>query len=143
MTQRSTKKRYWLYVLGIVTGLSGLVITLVYFSDFLVRLFGIFMTLGGAYLVRISRAPSLVRSSETTANSSYLVSVNRTRRRWVWFLGAISLVASGISFAFMYKDALDGYNHAWPLYAFALSMAVFALTSSYLVGIFVRNLFSR
>lgn len=143
MTKENIKK-WWFCVLGIALGLSGLATAIVGFSDLFIRFVGIFLMLGGAYLIRMYRMSRMVILGGSIVSRSYPEGANHIRLRLAWILGAISLIASVISFFFMYVDATGGYHsdNAWPLYTFALSMMIFALTSSYIVGIFVRGLLS-
>lgn len=143
MSQENIKK-WWFCLLGIAFGLSGLATAIAGFSDLFIRLVGILLMLGGAYLIRMYRMSRMVRLGDSIVSSSYPEGANHIRLRLVWILGAISLIASVISFSFMYVDATGGYHsdNVWPLYTFALSMMIFALTSSYIVGIFVRGILS-
>jgi hypothetical protein len=50
----------------------------------------------------------------------------------MWFVGAALLVVWGISFLYLYKDALDGYREALPVYVFAGIGLACALFWSYL-----------
>lgn len=136
-----TAKKYGLLVLGAAVGLSGVVVVFIWLDDVLIRSVGILMCLCGAYLVTASKKIGYAPSSVN--GNGYSVSIPNSPSRMVWIIGATSLVASAVSFAFMYKDALDGYHQVWPVYAFAISMTVLALVASYIVGVLVRKMFSH
>lgn len=142
MTQRDRNKRYGTYALGIVVGLSGVAIAFIELNDLLIRSLGILMCLGGAYLIRVSKIQGRVGLRGARNKSSRGVGTNRPRRP-AWILGAASLVACGISFWFMNKDALDGYHNPWPLYAFIVSGTIFMLVSSYIAGVLIWKMFNH
>lgn len=143
MTQRNNAKKYAFYVLGFIIGISGLTTALVYFGDFLFRSIGILVILVGAYVVRIAKESNSETITIVPTNSSNPPGVDRPTRQRVWVLFAVSLVASGISFIFMIEDAKAGYEQVWPVYAFALTMTIFALTSGYVASTFAKKIFSH
>jgi hypothetical protein len=125
--------RYGLFALAIVLLLSGGVIFVIGNNDFVIRSIGIVMFVGGANLVRVSRVGRL-KGLPSTTTESLDPEASRRPGRLAWAVGVASAVATGISFIFLYKDALDGYHQIWPVYMFAASSLICALAWSYLVA---------
>jgi len=55
-------------------------------------------------------------------------------RRVMWFVGIALLLLTGVSFLYLYNDALHGYHEALPVYLFAAVGLACALVWSYLVS---------
>jgi hypothetical protein len=135
-------KRYGLRVLGLIAGFAGLVVAIVAFHDLLIRTVAIFVCLAGIYVAKKTKASDRSELHEVGVDRSYSVNAKHIKLA-IWIACAFSLVASGTSFAFMYKDALNGYQEDWPIYAFIISISIFALTSSYIVAYLVKQMLSR
>jgi hypothetical protein len=52
----------------------------------------------------------------------------------MWIIGAALLLLTGVSFFYLYQDALHGYHEALPVYVFAGVGLACALVWSYLVS---------
>ncbi len=103
------------------------------FNDFMIRSSGVLMCIIGAYLVKISNIRSL-KGLRSTHNKSLNLMTPSRPGRLVWAMGAASVVATGVSFIYLYQDALDGYHQIWPVYMFAASALICALVCAYLVS---------
>lgn len=136
-------KKFGLIFLGAAVGLIGIVAAILWFNSVLIRSVGILICLCGAYLIAASKKIGREQRIGVIGNGPYSTSVIDWPSRSVWIIGAVSLIAAGISFAFMYGDALDGYHKVWPVYAFAVSMVILASVASYIVGILVKKMFSQ
>jgi len=133
MHQTTPVKKYGLFALAIILLLSGGVTLVIGFNDFMARSLGVLMCVVSAYLVRVSNVRGLKGLRNTDSQNLNLVMPKRPgRAAWVW--GVASAVALGISFIYLYKDALDGYNQVWPVYAFAGSALICASVWSYIVA---------
>jgi len=134
--------RYGVYGLGIVIGLLGLAAAFFGLDDPLIRSIGILMCLGGAYLLKISKAHGRNGDRNSLSKSSIPVSGSRPGRL-TWVLGAASLAVSLGSFFLMNDDALHGYHHTWTLYAFVLSGTLFMVVSACIVAMLLWKLFKH
>ena len=134
--------RYGIYGLGICVGLLGVAIAVFWLNDVSLRSFGILMSLGGAYLIKVSKTHGQMELRSVLNKVSRPVGDDRPGRL-AWILGAVSLAASGFSFWLMNNDALHGYHSAWPIYAFTISGTIFTLVSSYILGMLVWKMFNH
>ena len=89
--------------------------------------------MASTYFFRTSKVKG--RSNEI-AGDSYAASPETTDgpSRPSWSLSGICLVAVGGSFAYLRKDALDGYHEILPAYAFAGAAVAGTIVWSYLVA---------
>ena len=142
MPKREHNKRYGVYGLGIVAGLLGVATAYFGLDDPLIRSIGILMCLGGAYLIKIAKAPGQMRMRRPRNKGLSPADGGRTGR-FLWILGAVSLVASLVSFLLMNNDALHGYNGAWEIYAFIVSGTLFMMISACIVGVSIWKMFKH
>lgn len=139
---RYSVKKFCLIFLGAAVGLVGITVAIFWFNSVLIRSIGIFTCLCGAYLIAASKKVGR-KQRITVVKAPYSTNIKGWSNRSAWIIGAVSLIAAGGSFAFMYGDALDGYHKVWPVYAFAVSMSALAVVASYIVGILVKKMFSH
>jgi len=52
----------------------------------------------------------------------------------LWVSSSVSLIAVGMSYLFLYKDALDGYHDILPVYFFVVAIVVWASVWGYLAA---------
>lgn len=117
MSQKA-RKRYGLFVLAILMGLSGVAALSMGPKYSAIRSFAGVAFIIAVYLIRVSN----VHTRSTLAATGDPAS--ERPGRLMWFVGAALLVVWGISFLYLYflylyKDALDGYHEALPVYVFA------------------------
>jgi hypothetical protein len=108
-----TQKRYSLFVLAILLLLLGGAALSIGPKYSAIRSFAGVAFIVAVYLIRVSN----VHTRSTLAVSSNPAS-NRPGRL-MWIVGFALLVVLGISFLYLYKDALDGYHEVLPVYLFA------------------------
>ena len=130
------KKRYGLFVLAVTLLLSGVVVNVIYFKDFPIRSLGLLMCVVGVLLIRVSNVRGL--KGTRIANGPNLNPGARKRPgRLAWVLSAASVIAIGISYIYLRKDALAGGHEVWPAYAFAGSALIAAAVWGYVVSKFL------
>lgn len=134
--------RYGIYGLGIVVALLGFAIAVFWFNDLLIRTFGILMTLGGAYLIRVSRINGQTELRSAQNIGSRPVGGDGPGRL-AWISGAASLAAFGGSFWLMNNDALHGHHNVWTVYAFIVCGTISMLVSGYISVMLIRKMFSH
>jgi hypothetical protein len=128
-TQRNHKS-YGLFVLAAVLFLLACTALFFGFANPLALALSGLMIMGSVYLVRISNTRGGVRRVEVGVGGA----AGATRRSGLllWVLGGGSAAAVGVSFFYLYNDALNGYHGIGPVYAFAASALVAALVWAYL-----------
>jgi hypothetical protein len=134
--------RYGIYGLGIVVAVSGFAIAVFRFNDLLIRSFGILMTLGGAYLIRVSRTQGQMELRGAQNIGSGPMAGDRPGRL-AWISGVVSLAAFGGSFWLMNNDALHGHHNVWTVYAFIACGTISMLVSGYISVLLVRKMFGH
>lgn len=139
MTQRNPKGRYGLFVLAVIMGLSGIVVGGIWFNNFMVSSLGLLMCVIGAYLIKVSKVRGLMDVMGLRNTSSQSLDARAPKRpgRLAWGVGVASAAALGISYFYFRRDALDGHNQTWTVYAFAASALICAVVWPYLVSIFL------
>jgi hypothetical protein len=128
MSQKAPRKRYGLFVLAILMGLSGVAVLLMGPKYSAIRFLAGVAFIVSVYLIRVSN----VHTRSTLAASSD-PAIERPGRL-MWFVGAALLVVWGISFLYLYKDALDGYHGISAVYIFAGVAVACILFWSYLAS---------
>jgi len=111
-----TQKRYSLFVLAILLLLLGGAALSMGPKYSAIRSFAGVAFVVAVYLTRVSN----VHARSTLAVTSDPAS-NRLGRL-MWIVGFALLVVLGISFLYLYKDALDGYHEVLPVYLFAAAL---------------------
>ena len=113
---------------------AGLVILYFGFNNFAIRSFALLLCVGSTYLVKIAR-----RDGTAMANGKDIDRASATRPGTVaWVLSGVALVILGLSFAFLYRDALNGYHDVWPVYAFGASIIICAIVWPYVIAKLIR-----
>jgi hypothetical protein len=138
MIQGEPKKSYGLFALAIVLLISGLVVNVVYFKDFPLRSLGLLIFVGGVFLVKASNVRSLKEGRFTVSQNVSPVKHKRPGAL-AWALSAACVIAIGLSYVCMRKDALAGGHEAWPAYAFAASAVAAAVVWGYVVAKLVKR----
>ena len=131
MTQGSPRKRYGLFILAILSLLLGGVAIYIGSHNFRIRSIGLLAILISAYLVRVSRVHS--RSDLSAVNKQAENIAIRRPGRVLWTISIGLLVLAGVSFLYLYHDALHGYQEVLPVYIFAVVGVVCTLVWSYLL----------
>ena len=133
MSRLVPKKRFGLFRLAILLLLLGGVALLVGSSSPAIRAIGIVACIVSVYLVRISN----VHTQPNLPITPYQGPDSKTASgagRLVWAVGIVLLPIAGVSFFYLYQDALNGYNEMLPVYVFAAVGLVCTLVWSYLVS---------
>jgi len=134
-----SKRKYGLFISAIFLLLLGGVAFVMGSNNVAIRSMGMLAFLISAYCVRASNI--YIRSGHVTATTPQTRSKLPTRpRRSIWIVSIILLPLLGLSFAWLYSDAVHGYHQIWPVYTFAGIVIICALCWSYLVA---RLLYTR
>ncbi len=114
MSDSPDTKRYGLFTLAIALLVWGGLALVVGSTHIWARPLGGLACLVGAWLVTVSR----VHAESDLAAAARHVSLETSERPRpaLWALGAGSLIAVGVSFGYLYQDALDGYHDMEPVY---------------------------
>lgn len=123
-------KRHGLFVLAIAAFLCGVVTLISGFNNPLSLAFSGLMIVASAQLVRTSNVYAKGRHADVGSGDTE----SDDRKRigpLAWALGAVSTVAVGVSFLFLYEDAAGGYHGIWPVYGFAASAFIASIVWSY------------
>jgi hypothetical protein len=128
MSQQTPGKRYVLRALAILLFAFSCATFVLARNSFAIESLGLIALLGGLQLVRAARPASGFTPSKWTVPGT-----PKRPGRLAWILLAASLAAAGISYHFMYTDALGGYHETWPLYLFLVAGAAVLATSGYVV----------
>ena len=109
-------KRYFLVVaiVLLLAGGAGL-----YFGsqDFEVRSLALVAIVAVTYIVRLSRVPHGDPFLATNQGTDSQESKGSVRRLWI--VGIAFVLVAGLSYMYLYNDALHGYHEALPVYVFA------------------------
>jgi hypothetical protein len=113
MSQKIPQKRYGLFVLAILMGLSGVAALSMGPKYSAIRSFAGVGFIVAVYLIRVSnvhtRSTLAVTCDQATKRPGYLV----------WIVGFALLLLAGVSYLLMYIDALHEGHTVWPVYLFA------------------------
>ena len=131
------RKKYALFALGVVLLVLGGIAFFIFSNSFAIRSLGAMACIASAYFVSISNIHMVSmssRSSASIASSRSKAVVGRTP----WILGVLVLSGSAASFVLLYRDGENGYRDIFPVYLFAIVMAVCALVWGYIVAKLMR-----
>lgn len=133
ISHEAPRKRYGPFILGILLLLSGGAALYAGSHNFAIRSLGLVAIVASTYLVRISRVHSRSGSSVTSGPG---VDSKAARRpgRLLWTVSLALLLLAGISYLYLYNDALHGYHDVLPVYVFAGVGLACVLVWSYLVS---------
>ena len=131
-------RRYGLYVLAIIFLLAGVAALILEWnslaqggSAFLIWSLGLLMIVASTKLVKASNVRA--KSSSVTEGDQSPIAPGRKRATWrLWLAGAASLTVFGISYHYLFEDALRGHHQVWPVYTFAGAAVICALVLGYL-----------
>jgi NADH:ubiquinone oxidoreductase subunit 2 (subunit N) len=122
-SHKARRRKYGVFVLAIalfVVGCAGLIIG---FHRDVIRMLGILVLVASVYLVKISNVHDQIDLSvgKDQDKGSEVAEFSRLKRPGapLWIASAASLVALGVSYLYLYWDALAGYHEVLPVYAFA------------------------
>ncbi len=119
-----SKRKSGLFILAILLLLLGGTALYIGSNNFLIRSLGILACTISVYCVR---------KSNIHASSQKIIRPTPVGRS-TWTISIILLPALGLSFLFLYRDAIHGYHQGWPVILFAGVVAGCALCWSYLVS---------
>ena len=124
------KKRYWLFLLAV-----GLLLfagwLLFWASDsYVIRTIGVLIGMVSVYLVRASNVHTRA-APDTEARSIRRKSQATGLGRAMRVTSLVLIPLLGLSFYFLYRDAMHGYEQVWPVYAFAGVAVACAIVWSY------------
>jgi hypothetical protein len=132
MFKEICQKRYRA-VLAIVFLLAAGAALFIGWNDSVIRSFGVLACMASAYFFRTSKVKG--RSDEAVENCIGMShETTDGPSRLLWILSGVCLFAVGGSFAYLYKDALDGYHEVLPVYVFSGTVVVGALVWSFLAA---------
>lgn len=127
------KRRCGLFALAIALFLAASAAIFVGFNSPLALAFGGLMIVASVRLVKASNVHSGTRHPDVRLDNTDPDGAKRPSIL-TWTVGAGAAAAVGISFFYLYKDAVDGYHGIVPVYAFAASALVAAVVWSYLAA---------
>ena len=131
MAQPVHQKRYGLFSLAILLLLLGGAALFLGSHNFPIRAVGVVGCIVSVYLVRISNVHG-GSTATIAANQGADTKAKERPGRLIWMVGIALLLLTGVSFLYLYQDALHGYHEALPVYVFAGVGLVCALVWSYL-----------
>lgn len=131
------KKRYGFLILAVLLLLSGGGAFYAGSHNFAVRSLGLVAIVASAYLARISHAYSRPGASAASGEETNSRSARRPGRL-LWTVSAALLLLAGVSYLYLYNDALHGYHEVLPVYVFAGVGLACVLVWSYLVSRIIR-----
>jgi hypothetical protein len=128
-----SKRKYALFVLAIfflMLAGAGLVIGS---NNVAIRSLAMLAVIISVYCVRVANIHVGIDSAATASQQSRSKLPARPRRS-LWIVCIILLPLFGLSFIWLYSDAVQGYHQIWPVYCFAGIAIACALCWSYLVA---------
>lgn len=120
-------------IVGITFLVAGGALFILQRNDFMLRSVGILLCALGAYQVRAGSAPRQDKNAPILHETSPSISKS------IWCLGVFMALLTAVSFAFLYKDALDGYDGVWQVYTFACATFIFSLTWGYITAKLIKQ----
>ncbi len=132
------RKRYGIFALAVVLFLSGVVL-LVGGNNLLIRSFSGLMFVISVYLLKISNVHDRAGVIAVSGNEKYPEETTNHPSPVMWTVGIGALVVAVGAFLFLYRDALEGYQEIWPVYAFAGVGLVCALIWGYLMAKLIQK----
>lgn len=125
MIVRDRKK---VVLLALATLVLLVAFAMLYLGDgnFAIRSLGLLLCVVSAYLVKSARGGIAAADGKKERGIARPGTV-------AWVVSALALVALGLSFFFLYRDALDGYHEVWPVYAFGAAIIVCAVVLPYMI----------
>lgn len=131
------KKKYGLFILAVLLLLLGGVALFVGTNNFVIRSLGVIACLISVYCVRRSNIHAKSNSAIETSQQAKSKPSTQLRRS-IWIISIVLLPMLGLAFLSLYRDALHGYQKAWPVYLFAGVVAICAFCWSYLMAKLLR-----
>jgi hypothetical protein len=133
MSRTAPQKRHGLYSLAILFIVLGCAGVIAGYRSFAIRSLGLVALMVSAYFVRISKvhaspAPAIRRDLEADSKGE------KGPGRLAWAVGIALVPAAGISYLYLYNDAIHGYHAALPVYVFAGVGLACAIVWAYLVA---------
>jgi len=120
-----------LFALGMLVLLVGFVILYLGFDNFAARSLGLLLCVGSTYLINNARR-GVAAMAEGKKRSRRATTTRPGRVAQI--LSVLALAALGLSFFFLYKDALNGYHEVWPVYVFGAAVVVCAVVWPYVIA---------
>lgn len=114
----SFRKRYGLLALAVALLAGGGAAMFMGGHNFVVRSIGSLACITSAYLVKKSNLRLWLHSSARTVKDVSPRKLN-SGFKVMLAVGVVLLVAVGVSFHYLYRDALNGYHDIMPVYVFA------------------------
>lgn len=133
MSQTAFQKRYGLYSLAILFLVLGCAGGIAGHRSFAIRSLGLAALMVSLYFGRISK----VRASPALAIRTDLEADSKDEKgsgRLAWAIGIALVPAAGMSYLYLYHDAIHGYHEALPVYVFAGVGLACAVVWAYLVA---------
>jgi hypothetical protein len=124
VSQTTPRKRYGLYSLAILFLVLGGACFIAGYRSFAIRSLGLVALMVSAYFVRISKFHA----------SPVPVIREKGPGRLAWTIGIALVPAAGMSYLYLYNDAIHGYHEALPVYVFAGVALACAIVWAYLVA---------
>jgi len=131
MSQTAFQKSYGLYSLAILFLVLGCAGVIAGYRSFGIRSLGLVALVVSAYFVRISKvhaSPDIRTDLEADSKEE------KSPGRLVWGIGIALVPAAGMSYLYLYHDAIHGYHEALPVYVFAGVGLACAIVWAYLVA---------
>ncbi len=111
-------KWYGLFALATLLGVCAGVMFYMWPHNFPIRLVGLLLIMIGVYLLQKA---AVLKWSHPPAVDTEDNNVRRIKRRTsplLWAAGIVLLVLWGLSFLYLYIDAINGYHNVLPVYLF-------------------------
>lgn len=133
MSQPAFQKRYGLYSLAILFLVLGCAGVIAGYRSFAIRSLSLVALMVSAYFVRISK----VHASPTPAIGTDPEADSKDEKgpgRLAWAIGIALVPTAGMSYLYLYHDAIHGYHETLPVYLFAGVGLACAIVWAYLVA---------
>lgn len=130
------QKRYGLAVFAIILMMSGIIVNVIYFGNYIVSSLGLLSFIFGAHIISVSnvRSPKEVRA---TSHQDLNPEAYKRPGYLAWIFGVASILSILISYVYMYRDARTGGHEGWPADAFAWSAIIAAAVWGYIFSKFL------
>ena len=135
LAQGDEKRRYGLFWFAIVLLLSGVVVNLIYFHDFLLRSMGLLLLCVGVFLIRASNVRGLM-GMRVTNQTHVKAQVSKRPGPLAWSVSGASAAGMVVFYILMLRANGAGGHEVWPVYAFGVCAFVATLAFGYLVAKF-------
>jgi hypothetical protein len=125
-------RRHGLFALAVLLLLVAGATLMVESNNSSIRSLAMVLLIFSVYCVRLSRSVSATIANQQ-AGQEWATRPSRT----LWIVSIVLLPLQVMAFAFLYRDAVQGYREMWPVSFFAATAMICALCWAYLMSLLV------